>query len=119
MGISNGTRAADSVRFAGPDRYQTNLALGLAERGSGGFPFDTSDATSSNASGLAAANTWYTMQLKVAGSGANVTITTSFDGTPVHDCQITTGTLASGGAGTYIYGPNTIAEFDDVKISTP
>jgi hypothetical protein len=37
----------------------------------------------------------------------------------MHDCTITTGTLDAGGAGTYIYGPNTIAEFDDVKISTP
>jgi hypothetical protein len=67
----------------------------------------------------AAVNTWYTMQIKVAGSGANVVITTFFNGTMIHDCTITTGTLDSGGAGTYIYGPNTIAEFDDVKISTP
>jgi hypothetical protein len=67
----------------------------------------------------AAVNTWYTMQIKVAGSGNNVFITTFFNGTMIHDCTITTGTLDSGGAGTYIYGPNTIAEFDDVKISTP
>jgi len=59
------------------------------------------------------------MQLTVAGTGASVTVTTFFDGTMIHNCQITAGTLTAGGAGTYIYGPNTIAEFDDVKISTP
>jgi hypothetical protein len=68
---------------------------------------------------LAAANTWYTMQLKVAGAGANVTITTFLDGVMIHDCTTSVGTLAAGAAGAYIYGPNTIAEFDDVKISTP
>ena len=37
----------------------------------------------------------------------------------IHDCQTTIGTLAAGAVGTYIYGPNTIVEFDDVKVSTP
>jgi hypothetical protein len=59
------------------------------------------------------------MQLKVAGAGANVTITTFLDGVMIHDCTTSVGTLAAGAAGAYIYGPNTIAEFDDVKISTP
>jgi hypothetical protein len=68
---------------------------------------------------IAAANTWYTMQLKIAGSGGNVTLTTFFDGTMIHSCQTSVGTLNAGAAGTYIYGPNTIAEFDDVRISTP
>jgi len=68
---------------------------------------------------VAATNTWYTMQLKVAGGGGNVTITTFFDGIMVHNCQASGGALAAGAAGAYIYGPNTIAEFDDVKISTP
>jgi hypothetical protein len=68
---------------------------------------------------LAAAGTWYTMQMKIAGTGANVLITTFFNGTPIHDCQTSVATLPSGPAGTYIYGPNTIAVFDDVKISTP
>jgi hypothetical protein len=67
----------------------------------------------------AAANTWYTMQLKIAGTGGNVTLTTFFNGTMIHSCQTTMAALPSGAAGTYIYGPNTIAEFDDVKISTP
>jgi hypothetical protein len=68
---------------------------------------------------IAATNTWYTMQIKVAGAGANVLISTFLDGTQIHDCQPSSGTLDAGAAGTYIYGPNTIAEFDDVKISTP
>ena len=37
----------------------------------------------------------------------------------IHDCQTTSARCSAGPAGTYIYGPNTIAEFDDVRISTP
>jgi putative cell wall-binding protein len=47
------------VRFTGADRYQTNLALALALRGSGDFPYDTSDPTSGGATTLAAAKTWW------------------------------------------------------------
>ena len=53
------------------------------------------------------------------GTAANVQLTTYFNGTLIHDCQTSVGTLSAGAAGTYIYGPNTIAAFDDVKISTP
>jgi putative cell wall-binding protein len=53
------TTSANTIRFAGADRYATNLALGLALRGSGGFPFDTSDRTSGNAPGLASADGWW------------------------------------------------------------
>jgi len=67
----------------------------------------------------AALNTWYTMQVKVTGTGSNLSITTFFNGVAIHDCQTSVGTLSAGAAGTYIYGPNTIAEFDDVKVSTP
>jgi hypothetical protein len=68
---------------------------------------------------LATAGTWYTMQMKIAGTGANVVITTYFNGTMIHDCQTSVGTLPAGPAGTYIYGPNTIAAFDDVRIAAP
>jgi pectate lyase len=68
---------------------------------------------------IAAVNTWYTMQLKVVGTGNDVFISTFFNGAMIHDCQTSVGTLPAGAAGTYIYGPNTIAEFDDVRISTP
>jgi putative cell wall-binding protein len=47
------------VRFTGADRYQTNLALALALRGSGDFPYDTSDPTSGGATTLAAAKSWW------------------------------------------------------------
>jgi hypothetical protein len=67
----------------------------------------------------AVVNTWYTMQMRVAGTGSNVVITTFFDGTMVHDCHTTMATLPSGPVGTYVYGPNTIAEFDDVRVSVP
>jgi putative cell wall-binding protein len=53
------TATAHTIRFAGPDRYQTNLALDLALRGNGDFPFDTSDRTSGGASGLAQADDWW------------------------------------------------------------
>ncbi len=56
---------------------------------------------------------------EIVGTGNNVSLSTSFNGTPIHDRQTTVGTLSAGPAGTYIYGPNTIAEFDDVRISTP
>jgi hypothetical protein len=50
---------AHGIRFAGPDRYQTNLSTSLALRGMGNYPFDTPDPTSGGASGLAAANDWW------------------------------------------------------------
>jgi hypothetical protein len=68
---------------------------------------------------LATAGTWYTMQMKIVGTGNNVSLTTFFNGSPIHDCLTSVGTLAAGPAGTYVYGPNTIVEFDDVKVSTP
>ena len=69
---------------------------------------------------LAAANTWYTMQIKVAGTGNNVF---AHDVLQRHaDPRLPDHRRHAVGrwpAGTYIYGPNTIAEFDDVRISTP
>ncbi|MCU1353493.1 MAG: hypothetical protein JWM05_2702 [Acidimicrobiales bacterium] len=50
---------ANTIRFAGADRYQTNLALSLALRGSGGFPFDTSDRTEGGVARLAQAKQWW------------------------------------------------------------
>ena len=41
-------------------------------------------------------NTWYTMQIRVVGTGANVLITTFFNGTMIHDCQTSVGTLPVG-----------------------
>ena len=64
-------------------------------------------------------NTWYTLQMRIAGTGANVVITTFFDGTMIHDCHTTVATLPSGPIGTYVYGPNTIAAFDDIRVSVP
>jgi hypothetical protein len=86
----------------------------------------TSSPTGTGATGTcgkvivgAMTGTWYTLQMKISGSGASALITTFLDGTMIHSCQTGTGTLTSGAIGTYIYGPNTIAEFDDVKVSTP
>ena len=45
---------------------------------------------------LATVNTWYTMQIKVVGTGANVLITTFLNGTMIHDCQTSVGTLPAG-----------------------
>ncbi|MCU1497380.1 MAG: hypothetical protein JWM47_1333 [Acidimicrobiales bacterium] len=53
------TATPHTIRFSGPDRYQTNLALTLALRGRGDFPFDTSDRTTKGATGLAQANDWW------------------------------------------------------------
>jgi hypothetical protein len=51
--------APNAIRFGGTDRYATSLALSLALRGSGGFPFDTPDRTSSGATSLADAHSWW------------------------------------------------------------
>lgn len=51
--------AAHAVRLFGPDRQQTALALALALRGSGGYPFDSPDRSSHGASTLAAADGWW------------------------------------------------------------
>jgi hypothetical protein len=50
---------AHAIRFAGPDRYQTNLASTLALRGAGNYPYDTPDPTSGGSSGLSTAHDWW------------------------------------------------------------
>jgi hypothetical protein len=62
--------------------------------------------------------TWHTMKLSVSGSGT-VRLQTYLDGSAVHDCTSTSGTVAAGSIGANVYGTNTIVEFDDVKVSTP
>ena len=49
----------NALRIFGADRYQTSLAGALTTRGTGGFPFDTADASSIGASGLPAAGDWW------------------------------------------------------------
>jgi pectate lyase len=61
---------------------------------------------------------WHTLKIAVSGS-TSVRIQTFLDGAAVHDCTTTADTVAAGSAGAYVYGPNTIVEFDDVKVSTP
>jgi hypothetical protein len=60
---------------------------------------------------------WYTVQLEVVGS----TITASIDGTPVlpktGSSPITDSSLTQGGIGLAV--ANTVAEFDDVVVTTP
>ena len=53
------TATPHTIRFSGADRYGTNLAMSLALRGKGNFPFNTSDRTSNNALTLAAASGWW------------------------------------------------------------
>ncbi len=50
---------ANALRIFGADRYETSLATALTMRGTGDFPFDTPDATSGGASGLASASDWW------------------------------------------------------------
>jgi pectate lyase len=64
------------------------------------------------------AGAWHALKLQV--SGANpVRLQTFLDGAAVHDCTSTSGTVAAGSAGAYVYGANTIVEFDDVRVATP
>ena len=51
--------APNALRFGGTDRYQTALAMSLALRGSGGFPFDTPDRTAAGAASLASTSDWW------------------------------------------------------------
>ncbi len=53
----------NAVRMWGPDRHQTALAVSLASRGSGGYPFDTADATSGGGRSLGAADGWWGLEL--------------------------------------------------------
>ena len=50
---------SNGIRFAGPNREQTALALALGLRGAGDYPFDTADPSSSSASTLAQADDWW------------------------------------------------------------
>ena len=49
----------NAIRLRGPDREQTSLALALALRGNGDYPFDTPDPTSGGAPTLADADDWW------------------------------------------------------------
>lgn len=49
----------NAIRFYGEDRHQTNLAVALALRGAGNFPFGDPDPTSAEASSLANAEGWW------------------------------------------------------------
>jgi hypothetical protein len=49
----------NAIRYAGPNREQTSLALALGLRGARDYPFDTPDPSSGNASTLAAADDWW------------------------------------------------------------
>ncbi len=64
------------------------------------------------------AGAWHTLKLKVSGS-TTVRLQTFLDGVAVHDCTTTSAAVPAGAAGAYIYGSNTIVEFDDLKVSTP
>lgn len=61
----------------------------------------------------------FTLRLAVTGAAGSVNLKTYLDGNQVHDCTSTSGTLTSGSAGVYTYGSNSVAEFDDFKVSVP
>jgi hypothetical protein len=49
----------NAIRYSGPNREQTSLALALGLRGAGDYPFDTPDPSSGGAATLAAADDWW------------------------------------------------------------
>jgi hypothetical protein len=49
----------NAIRYSGPDREQTSLALTLGLRGTGDYPFNTANPTSLGAPTLATANGWW------------------------------------------------------------
>ena len=49
----------NGIRFHGPDRYQTSLATTLALRGSGGFPFSTSNPNPDMGNDLSNSSGWW------------------------------------------------------------
>src|SRR5262245_44934861 len=64
------------------------------------------------------AGSWHTLKLVVSGS-TTVRLQTFLDGAPIHDCTSSSGAVPAGAVGSYVYGSNTIVEFDDVMVSTP
>jgi len=64
------------------------------------------------------AGSWHTLKLAVSGS-TSIRLQTFLDGVAVHDCMTSAETVPAGAVGAYVYGSNTIVEFDDLKVSTP
>ena len=50
---------AHTLRFFGADRYQTGLAISLGLRGTGSYPFNTTDRSSGGATSLGSASNWW------------------------------------------------------------
>jgi pectate lyase len=122
-GTSSSYRAGIIARNAGSTNYYT-LAIDAAGyvrllRGTS-TPSGASGACGPALTGLASlTNTWVTLKMQVSGPTNNVRIVTWLNGTQVHDCITTSSTVAAGNAGVMTYGSSTIAEFDDVRVSTP
>jgi hypothetical protein len=115
-----GFRAGVIARYANATSFYVFLydgsgALRLLEDGE--IPATHSGACAKVDANLMAGS-WHTLKLAVSGS-TTVRLQTFLDGAPIHDCTSASGTVPAGAAGTYVYGSNTIVEFDDVRVSTP
>ena len=104
---------------------ERDVVLRLPDDGNGALRLLANDDMPSGRTGTCgkidanlSAGSWHTFRLRVSGA-ASVRLQTFLDGTAIHDCTSTSGTIPAGAVGTYVYGANTIVEFDDLKVSTP
>jgi hypothetical protein len=116
----SGFRAGVIARYANATTFYVFLY-----DGTGGLRLLRSDEMPPGRTGSCAkidanlpAGSWHTLKLRVSGA-ASVRLQTFLDGTAVHDCTSTSAAIPAGAAGAYVYGANTIVEFDDVKVSVP
>jgi hypothetical protein len=115
-GTSGSYRAGIIARYGGGSNYYTAVL-----EASGKMRILVGSSTVSACADLTQAvttGTFYTLKLAVSGPASSVHIQSWLDGLARHDCTVTSG-LASGTAGIITFGSSTVAEFDDVTVTTP
>ena len=122
---SSSTRAGLMARFGGSTNYYSFQIDGAGDlRLLRGTSTVSGSGTCATLGASLTPGTWYTLKLQASGPIDAVRLVTGYstNGTtfiPVHDCTITSGTLAGGSAGVVTVGSNTNAEFDDFAVTTP
>lgn len=115
-------RAGIVARFAGGSSFYT-----LSIDADGILRLLRGTSTPSGATGTCAAvasglptptATWMTMKLQVSGS-SQIRLVTWLNGVRIHDCTSSGTIVTSGTVGVITYGTGTIADFDDVRVTSP
>jgi pectate lyase len=115
-GTSDSYRAGIIARWSGASNFYT-----LEVNASGLLSIRKSTSVLSGCNQVASGTTtgtWFTLKLAVSGPASSVTLNGYVNGTLLLTCTHTSG-LGSGQAGVVTYGSNTVARFDDVRVSSP